>query len=163
MKTLLSRRRSELGITLVETMVAAGVSVAAIAGLSASTQQASRIARAGKDIASASEMIQERIECFRSTPFWRNITTSTGITSVASASTAIASNFQNVTETFRVQPYPTGSELVVTRSPNGSFTNNGVDVSASKCVKFTVTATWTASGNNPQSRQFSTIIAKGGL
>jgi len=163
MKALTYRRGAESAFTLVETMVAVGVAIAAIAGLSASAQQALRIARAGKSVASANEMIEERMESFRYAPIWSNVTTATGIASVASVPTASAASFPNVTETFSVQPFPTGSQLVVTRNPNGSFTNNGVDLSAIKCVKFTVTAAWTESGNRPLSTQFSTIIAKGGL
>jgi hypothetical protein len=144
-------------------MVSVGVTIAALAGLSASTQQATRIARAGKAASSASEMVEERIESFRYTTTWKNVTTAAGIASVASTPAAIASNFPNVTETFSVQPYPTGSQLIVTRSPTGAFTDNGVDLSTSKCVKFTVTATWMASGSSTRSTQFSSIITKGGL
>ncbi len=144
-------------------MIAASVAIAALAGLSASAQQATRIARAGKGAASASEMIEERIESFRHRTTWRNVTTGAGIASVTSAPAAIASNFPIVTETFTVQPYPTGGQLVVTRSPDGSFRSNGVDLSTSKCVRLTVAATWTANGTIPRSTQFSTIITKGGL
>jgi hypothetical protein len=163
MKSAIRHRRSEAGVTIVETMVAAGIAIAAIAGFSASVNQASRLARSGKAFASATAMTEERIESFRSTPTWSNVTTAAGIASVASAPSAIASNFAGVTETFTVQPYPSGSQLVVTRSPNGTFTNNGVNLSTSKCVKFTVAATWSAGGGATFSRQTSTVITKGGL
>ena len=163
MKALSSRKKCEAGISLVETMVAMAVTVAALAGLSASTQQATRLARAGKNAASASEMIEERLEAFRYTTTWSKLTTGAGIASVTSAPTAISSNFPNATETFTVQPYPTGSQLIVVRSPSGSFTDNGVDLSTTKCVKLTVAATWTASGASPHNTEFSTIITKGGL
>lgn len=163
MKRLILNRRRESGVTIVETMVAAGITVAALMGFSVSVQQASRLARSGKAVASASEMVQERMESFRYTPTWSNVTTAAGIASVASAPSAIASLFPNVTETFTVQPYPSGSQLIVTRSPSGTFTNNGVSTGTTSCVKLTVRATWTAVGSTSRSRELSTIIARGGL
>ena len=163
MQPLICHCKGQEGISLVETMVAAGVTIAALIGFSTSAQQASVIGRSGKAFASATEMLQERIESFRYTPTWSNVTTATGIASIAASPSAIASNFSNVTETFTLQPYPTGSQLVVIRSPNGTFSNNGVTLPTTTCVKLTIAATWTAVGQTQRSRQLSTIIAKGGI
>ena len=159
----LRRSPREGGFTLIEPLVAMGVSVVALMGLYSSASQAGRIVRTGREIASGSEMVQERIESFRYTTTWANVTTGAGIQTTAASASAIAVNFGNVTETFTVQPWPSGSQLVVTRTPGGSFTNNGVDLSSNKCVKFTVSASWTGVGNVARSRQLSTIITKGGL
>ena len=70
-----SNGRQQQGFTLVESVVAMGVATVALLGFYASEQQASRIARAGRTVASASEMLQERIEAFRYAPPWTNITT----------------------------------------------------------------------------------------
>jgi hypothetical protein len=153
----------EAGFTLADTVIAAGVAVAALAGFYASTQQAGRVLRMGKEVAAATEMLQERIEALRYAPPWGNVTTAAGISTVAAAATGISANFRNVTETFTVQGYPSGSTLTVTRSPSGTFSNNGVDLSATTCVKVTVKATWTGVGNVKRTRQLSTIIAKGGI
>jgi hypothetical protein len=163
MKPLFRRRRSEAGISLVETLVAVGVTVAGIAGLSSSAQQATVIARSGKAFAAGSQMLQERIERFRQVTNWSNVTTASGIAALTASSSAVASTFPNVTETFTVQPYPSGTALVVTRSPSGTFSNNGATLPTTTLVKLTITATWTAAGNVQNSRQLSTIIAKGGL
>lgn len=108
-------------------------------------------------------MLQQRIEALRYAPPWSNITTAAGIQGVAAGATGVSANFSNVTETFTVSGYPSGSSLTVTRSPAGTFSNNGVDLSSSRCVKVTVVATWTGIGNVQRSRQLSTIITKGGI
>lgn len=159
----LRKRRAIAGFAFAEAMVAASVAVVALGGFYASTQQAGRVLRMGKEVVSASEMLQQRIEALRYAPPWSNVTTAAGIASVVSAPTGISANFTNVSETFTVSGYPTGSQLIVTRSPTGTFTNNGVDLSATGCVKITVMATWTGVGNIQRSRQMSTIMSKGGL
>ena len=156
--------KSAAGVTLMETVVAVGVTVSSLMAYSASVQEATRVARSGKSFASATEMLQQRIEAFRLTSSWANVTTAGGIATVTAAASPIAVNFPGVTETFTVQPFPSGTALVVTRSANGTFTNNNVTLPAStNCVRFTATATWTAVGNAPRSRQISTIITRGGL
>ena len=159
----LRKRRPVAGFAFAETMVAAAVAVIALGGFYASTQQAGRVLRMGKETVSASEMLQQRIEALRYAPPWSNITTAAGIASVVAAPTGASANFSNVTETYTVSGYPSGSVLIVTRSPSGTFTNNGVDLSSTSCVKVTVTASWTGVGNIQRSRQLSTIISKGGL
>jgi hypothetical protein len=159
----LRKRRSVAGFAFAEAMVAAAVAVIALGGFYASTQQAGRVLRLGKETVSASELLQQRIEALRYAPPWSNVTTAAGIASVVAAPTGIAANFSNVTETYTVSDYPSGSTLTVTRTPSGTFTNNGVDLSATSCVKVTVTATWTGIGNIQRTRQLSTIMSKGGL
>lgn len=159
----LRKRRAASGFAIVEAIVAAGIAVIALASFYASTQQAGRVLRMGKEVVSASELLQERIEALRYAPPWSNVTTASGIASVVAAPAGVSANFSNVTETYAVSDYPSGSQLTVTRSPGGTFTNNGVNLSSSLCVKVTVTAMWTGIGNVQRSRQLSTIISKGGL
>ena len=148
---------------IAEPLIAAVIAATALGGFYASVQQAGRVLRMGKEVAQASEMLQQRIEALRYAPPWSNVTTAFGIKSVTAAATGVAPNFPNVTETFTVADYPAGNQLVVTRYPNGYFTDNGVDLSSSRCVKVTVMASWTGVGNAPRSRQLSTIMSKGGL
>ena len=157
------KTRAMAGFAFAETMVAAAVAVIALGGFYASTQQAGRVLRMGKEVVSASEMLQQRIEALRYAPPWSNVTTASGIASVVASPTGASANFSNVTESYTVSGYPSGGVLTVTRSPGGTFTNNGVDLSSATCVKLTVQARWTGIGNLQRSRQLSTIIAKGGL
>ena len=108
------------GFTLVESVVAMGMTAVALAGFYASEQQAARIARSGRTVASASEMLQERIEAFRYAPPWTNVTTGAGIASVAAGAPAIATTFGYASETFTVTGFPSGGQLIVTRSPTGT-------------------------------------------
>ncbi len=164
---LLSRlviRRRATAFTLVETMVAMAVSMISLVALFAATGQAIRIVRSGQEIAAASQMLQQRIESFRYTPPWTNITTAAGITTLVTTAAATATNFKNATETFSVEPYPAGgTPLVVTRTPLGALSTTGSSLATQQCVKFTVSVTWTGIGNVQRTRQLSTIMTKGGL
>lgn len=157
-------RRLRGGFTLVETMIAMMVTAMCLLGLYGASSQAIRIVRTGKQIAAASQMLQQRIEYFRYTPPWSNITTAAGITALVTGATTTAANFPNATETFTVSPYPAGgTPLVVTRGPSGAITSSGSDLPAQTCVKLTVTVTWNGIGGSPRSRQVSTIMTKGGI
>lgn len=162
--SIMKKKRARSGFAIADCLVAAAVVVTALGGIYASTQHAGRVLRMGKEVAQASELLQERVESLRYAPPWTNITTAAGISSVVSSPAAIASNLSStITETYTVSAYPSGNTLVVTRSPSGSFTNNGVNLSKVNCVKVTVSATWIGIGNVQRSRQLSTIIAKGGI
>ena len=152
------------GFVLAETLISVAVSVISFAGFYMSCGQAIRLVRAAKETGYASEMLQRRIEDFRFSPPWTNMTTVAGIISVVSPPTEVAKNFSGVTETFTVVPYPAGgTPLVVTRSPNGSITSSGPDLSNQRCIKLTVAASWTGTSNFVRTRQIATIVAKGGL
>jgi type II secretory pathway pseudopilin PulG len=157
-------RRRKIAFTLAETMVAMAVTIIGLVGVFAAISQAIRIVRSGREIGSASQMLQQRLEGFRYTPPWTNITTDAGIRSIVTTSTATSTNFRNVTETFVVQPYPAGGvPLIVTRNPDGTFSTTGSDMAGESSVKFTITVAWTGIGNVPRVRQLSTIMTKGGL
>ena len=145
-------------------MTAMIVSIISLVGLFAAVGQAIRIVRSGKEIASASQMLQQRLETFRYTPPWTNITTSAGIGTQVTNAAAVSTNFNNATETFTVAPYPAGgTPLVVTRSPAGTLSTTGSDIPSQRCVKITCGVAWTGVGNIQRTRQMSTIMTKGGL
>ena len=156
--------RTPAAFTSAETMIAMAVCMISLVGIFGAAGQAVRIVRSGKEISSASQMLQQRLETFRYTPPWTNITTSAGITNLVTNATATATNFASATESFSVEPYPAGgTPLVVTLTPTGSLSTSGSDLSAQPCVKFTITVSWTGIGNIPRTRQLSTIMTKGGL
>ena len=140
------------------------VTVVAITAFYASAGQALRIMKAGKETVLGSQLLQQRIEAFRSAPLWISVTTPAGISSAVSGATQSAANLQGATETFTVTSYPSaGTPIVVTRSPAGTLTTSGSSLSAQYCVKLTVRVNWTGVGNVARSRQMSTIVSKGGL
>jgi len=159
-----SPARSEAAFTLSETLISIAVTVISLVAFFAATSQAIRIVRSGKEIAAASQMLQQRIETFRYAPPWTNATTPSGIATLIKNAAATSSTFHDATETFTVSPYPAGgTPLVVTRSPDGVISMSGPSMASEKCVKFTVAVTWTGLGGAARSRQVSTIMTKGGL
>ena len=159
-----SRRRNCAAFSLVEVVIAMMITVIAITAFYSSAGQALRIMKAGKEVALASEILQERMETLRAAPLWTSVTTSAGIGNVAANATASAANLPGVTETFTITAYPgAGTPLVVMRLPSGTFLNLGSSLSAQYCVKVTARVNWTGVGNVVRSRQMSTIVTKGGL
>lgn len=159
-----SPARSESAFTLSETLISIAVTLISLVAFFAATGQAIRIVRSGKEIAAASQMLQQRIETFRYAPPWTNATTPEGISNLIKTAAATASTFQDATETFTVTPYPAGGPpLVVTRSSKGVISSTGPSMSGEKCVQFTASVSWTGLGGSPRSRQVSTIMTKGGL
>ena len=159
-----SQRRNCAAFSLVEVVIAMMITVIAITAFYSSAGQALRIMRAGKEVALASEILQERMEALRAAPLWTSVTTPAGLGNVVSSPAASAANLPGVTETFTITAYPAaGTPLVVTRLPSGAFLNLGSSLSAQYCVKVTARVNWTGLGNIPRSRQMSTIVTKGGL
>ena len=157
-----ARRRS--AFSLIESLVAIGISIIALTGFYGSSGQAMRVLRSGRQTVSASQILQERIETFRTTTRWSSITTPQGITALVTNATSSAANFPAVTETFTVVAYPTaGTPIVVTRSANGTITSSGSTLATQSGVKLTVQATWTGNGTTSRTRQLATILTSGGL
>ena len=149
--------------------MAVALSLIAVTAFYASSTQAVRIVRIGKENAFASQLLQERIDAFRATPYWSNVTTSAGISSMVTAATATAANFPKATETITVSTYypaptaPAPAPLTITRSPTGTITTAGATPIPSSAVKVTIKASWTGTGNIARSRQLATIMSKNGI
>jgi type II secretory pathway pseudopilin PulG len=160
----LRRPRHAAGFTLAETLISIAITVLSLAAFFAATGQAIRIVRSGKEIAAASQMLQQRIETFRYSHPWTNVTTETGISNLVKTDASTASTFSNATETFTIVPYPAGgTPLVVTRSPQGAIASSGPSLATEKCVRVTAAVTWTGNGGVQRTREVSTIMTKGGL
>jgi hypothetical protein len=158
------RINSRSAFSLAETVVAMAVTVVSLFGFYLAAGQAIRVVRSGKEMALASEILQQRIETFRFTPPWSDLTTVGGITAIVSTATQASQNLNGVTESFKVTPYPSGgTPLIVTRSPNGAITSSGPDLSTQRCVKLTVEASWVGTSRSQKTRQISTLVARGGL
>lgn len=152
------------GFTMIETMMAAAISLIAVTTFYAAAGQALRVVKTGKETAYASQLLQQRIEGFRAATLWTNVTTSSGITTLMTPATATAANFPGATEQCTVVAYPTaGTPLVVTRPPAGAVTATGAALSTQKCVQVTFQVSWTGVGKAARSRQIATILSKGGI
>ena len=166
--TLLSKyapsARRRRAFSLVETLIAIGISIIALTGFYGSSAQAMRILRTGRQVVSASQISQERIETIRTSTRWSSITTPQGLSALVANATASAANFPAVTETFTLVAYPTaGTPIVVTRSASGTITSSGSTLSAQSCVKLTVQTSWSGNGGTTRTRQLATILTRGGL
>lgn len=156
--------RSSAAFTLIEVLVAMMLSVMALTAFYASSAQAIRIVKSGKETALACQLLQERIEAMRSAPLWTSVTTPAGLSTILSSATLTAANFCGTTETVTVASYPAGgASVVVTRTPGGNIVSIGSSLAAQKCVKVTIQASWTGVGNTGRSRQIATLLVKGGL
>lgn len=140
------------------------LSVLALTAFYASSGQAVRIVKNGKETALASQLLQERIEALRSAPLWTSVTTPAGVSAVITSATLTAANLPGATETVTIASYPAGgTPIVVTRAPGGAIVTSGSSLSAQKCVKLTLQVSWTGVGNTARSRQLATLLTKGGL
>ena len=160
---LISLRR-EAAFSLAETLMAVAISIIAATSFYAAAGQAVRIVKTGKETAYASQMLQQRVESFRATPLWANVTTVDGLNNLMTGATATAANFPGATETCTVVTYPNpGTPLIVTRSPGGIISSSGPSLSTEKCVKVTFKVNWIGTGHTSRSREVATVLTKGGL
>ena len=158
-----NRGSSPRAFSLIEVLVSITLSAISLTTFYASAGQAIRIVKSGKDTANASQLLQQRIEVFRSTPQWTKVTTPTGIAALMTPMADSAVNIPGPTETVTVNSYPTpGTPIVVTRTAAGAITRSGANLDTQKCVKLTIRVTQTVSGRT-RARELSTILTKGGL
>lgn len=161
-------RHLHAGFTLVETMFAVAISVMGLAGFFAASGQALRIVKSGKELGSASELLQQRVEAFRAAgvSHWSSkLLSPAGAASVVTSAQGAASTFPVVTESYVITPFPaTGASFTVLRTGTAAPGTSGSALPAgAKCVRITGQVTWSSSNNRSRSRSLSTILTKGGL
>jgi type II secretory pathway pseudopilin PulG len=159
------RWRRLAAFTLLETTVATALCAVAISAFYLSTNHAVRLARAGRETALASEVLEQRLSSVRRLPLWTSVTSTTGISQVLSSASPAAATFPPVAETITVAPYPPGaSSFTVKRSKSGAVSIAGASLPATaQCVQVTVQIDWTGPNKLMATRQLSTILTKGGL
>lgn len=159
------RRRRLAAFTLLETTVATALCALAISAFYLSTNHAVRLARAGRETALASEVLEQRLSAIRRLPLWTSVTSTTGINSLLSAPSPAAASFPPAAETITVALYPPGAgSFTVKRSAAGALSSTGTSLPATaQCVQVTVQIDWTGPNKFAATRQLSTILTKGGL
>jgi prepilin-type N-terminal cleavage/methylation domain-containing protein len=159
------RRMARSAFTLLETMVALGVTAIGLAAFYAASAHAIHLAKTGKQFADANALLQERIETIRSAPGWSNISTTAGVQALIAPAAVAAGTFAGATETVSVSAYPAATPaFTVTRSSGGAFTTTGAaSLAAQKCLKVTVQVNWSGQNNRPFSRRISTVVSKEGV
>lgn len=146
-------------------MMAVLICGAAITMFFVATGHALHVAKTGRDISCASEILQERVEFFRG--FTSDYTGSAWETLLAQAklaglpdfpsslvlSSEVQATLPNATQTFTVSDsFPgggglpgggTGLSYTLTINPDGTYTTSGSDLSTTqRCVCVTATVTW---------------------
>jgi type II secretory pathway pseudopilin PulG len=160
-----SRRRRPAAFTLLETTVATALCALAISAFYLSTNHAVRLARAGRETALASEVLEQRLSSIRRLPLWTSVTSTTGINQLLATPSPAAASFPAAAETVTVTPYPPDTKkFTVQRSTSGALTTTGASLPATaQCVQVTVQIDWTGPNKLMATRQLSTILTKGGL
>ena len=163
----LSRKRSQRGITLIETVIASGVSALFLGSLftmNIASMDAMRIAR---EIACASQVLQQRIESLRIAN-WHQVTDANWLqTNLLNVDAPGASPLKDLTETLTISPY--GSTTVgntqLTRSAGSvSIVSNNTALLAENAIKVVWSLNYTGAPNGRcNSRQVVAILAKGGV
>lgn len=150
-------------------MVATALCALAISAFYLSTNHAVRLARAGRETALASEVLEQRLSAIRRLPLWTSVTSITGVSGLLSSASPAAASFPPAAETVTVATYPpppppAASTFTVQRSNAGALTTTGASLPASaQCVQVTVQIAWTGPNNLTSTRQLSTLLTKGGL
>lgn len=123
----------------------------------------------GRENVYASQMLQERMDTFRSASSFTKVTTAAGVRALVTSATDVAANFPAATETFTVSTYyptpaaPTPAPLVVTRTPSGTLSSAGATPIPNSAVKVSIQTSWTGTGGVARSRQLSTIMSSNGV
>lgn len=163
----LHRLRSSKAFSLIENMIACGVISAFLGGVFTLNSQALSMLRMGRDEASASQVLQQRIEQIRIAN-WQRLSDPTWIRdNIMNADADGSSGLKNLQETVTLAPYnsATGSTNTFTRSA-GSATASGSN--ASLINEMTIRITWQVSWTGVPSarthtRQTTVILGKGGV
>ncbi len=171
--TRFSRARSG-GFTLVDAMLATAICGFALTALFAATGQALHVVKSAREAGCANELLQQRMEAFRSyTPpplpvisaSWSNLLSPTAASKFLTNATAIGSSLPGASETFTISDYPNATNtFTISRSASGAVTTTGSALLTSqRCVKITGQVTWNGWAGLNRSRNLQTIITKSGI
>lgn len=165
------RRRSRLGGALLETMMAMAVVSVFLTGMYAANARVWSLLRASLESNAANRVVNGRAEQLRAST-WDQVTSETYISgNVLSVAPDTGSELGVLTETINViaypEPSPVPEPITVTRDYD-SGTVTTVDagdgsMTGQRSIRIDITASWTAKGGAPRSRQISMILSNGGV
>ena len=164
---ILSKQRGETGTSLIEATIAACTSVMFLGSLFTLNMTAMRTVRTARDAASASQVLQQRVESLRIAN-WHQVTDANWIkNNLLNTSAAGSSNLKDIQETLTLVPYESAAvgNTQLVRSGNATqIVNSNNALLAESAVKVIWTVAY-AGGINSSSttRQTVAILAKGGV
>jgi hypothetical protein len=162
MKFIINRRQ-EVAFTLAEVLIALLLLGLFLPSVFAINGVCLRLVNASKESTAALESVHDRCETLRNLAFTDLIDIS--FVQNLMGTPANASDFsKNATEVVTISAYPVAHGVTqVTRSPNGSVTNNSIAADlGSTLVQVTVSTSWsTTFGGRARSEETTTIISNG--
>ncbi len=155
------------GFTLVESMIAAAISVLFLSSVFVMNISSMDTIRCAKESVAASQLLQQRIESLRIAN-WQEITSATWLAAnTLSANAAGTDALKNLSETLMLVPYgsATVGNTTLTRTSGGTtIVSQNPALLSESAIKVIWTADYTgAPGNRAVSRQIVAILAKGGV
>lgn len=164
---LLCRRRRQNASTLIEAMMAAGISALFLGSLFAMNTSSMATIKMARESACASQVLQQRIESLRIAN-WHQITDADWVkNNIMSADAAGSDGLKLMSETLLLIPYGSSSagNTQITRSNRStSIVNRNSNLLGENAIKVVWTVSYTGSPNDKTvSRPTVAILAKGGV
>ena len=163
---ILAPNLNRRGQTIVEAMIAAGISALYLGSLFTMNGSSMSTIKMARESACASQVLQQRIESLRIAN-WHQVTDSNWlVTNLLNADAAGASQLKSVSETLLIAPYGSGTTgtIQLTRSGGVASIVSDAALLTENAVKVTWTVNYVGSPNaRSTSRQTVAILAKGGV
>ncbi len=161
------RRRARDAFTILESVIACGIIAVSLGGVFVLNSQTMSILRMSRDEASASQVLQQRVEQMRIAN-WQRITNPTWLRdNILNVSADGSETLAKLVETVTVEPYnsATASTNLFTRSANvQAASTSNTSLLGEDAIKIVWSATWIGIPNNrTHTRQTVAILGKGGV
>jgi Tfp pilus assembly protein PilV len=167
-RSIHSRRNSQAGFTLAETLVATAVALFGLAAAVLLNTAHLRLVKSGRQSNAATLCLQERVEQMRLGD-WRKITDADYLSNtLLAASPRSAAPLDAISERVTITAYPDASaaqQLIVERETDGQratlLSGNGLESQRLAQVEFRVS--WSGSDGRRRQRATTTMISNGGI
>jgi hypothetical protein len=163
---ILQKNIAQTGHTLVEGIIAAGISALYLGSLFTMNASSMGTIKMARESSCASQVLQQRVESLRIAN-WHDVTDATWLRdNLLNADAAGTDQLKSVSETLLIEPYGSGTNgnTQLTRSGGVASIVNSVPLLAENAVKVTWTINYVGAPNaRNNSRQTVAILAKGGV
>jgi hypothetical protein len=163
---ILTKNPNQSGQTIVEAMIAAGISALYLASLFTMNASSLGTIKMARESACASQVLQQRIESLRIAN-WHEVTDANWLqTNLLNADAPGAGQLKSLSETLLIAAYGSGTTgtIQLTRSGGIASIVNNAALLTENAIKVTWTVNYTGSPNGRSAtRQTVAILAKGGV